>query len=233
MYPAVPDFAQGWNLLDLGPYRLQGEKLLGFGQYGQVGLGRAVEGGAGAGQPLAIKRELVFSAELPPEHAKRECARATQAFNSRRSFTHARSSFPSGIYRELVIMRHLCSPLSGRAHPNLVPLLDVRGPPAPLPPVTAVFLVMPQCGDSLSHLRAKLPLALPVVRDLCWQLLQALRYVHGAGFVHRDIKGANVLLGPLEEGAPNMGGARTMRLRLIDFGGSLPPTPHPCYDVKK
>ncbi|CAN0005658.1 unnamed protein product, partial [Ectocarpus sp. 4 AP-2014] len=43
---------------------------------------------------------------------------------------------------------------------------------------------------------------------VCRDMLEALRYLHERGFIHRDVKPANVLLGP--------GGAR-----LVDFGSTI------------
>jgi serine/threonine protein kinase len=114
-------------------------------------------------------------------------------------------------------MRYLCSPISGHAHPNLVTLFDVRAP-SPLPaPDAFVYLVMNDAGRTLSSLRKSAEvLTLPEVKDLAWQLLQALAYIHSAGFVHRDIKSDNVLLTKLD--APEMDGSRTWRLTLLDLG---------------
>jgi serine/threonine protein kinase len=140
---------------------------------------------------VAIKREKMFS--LGAEHAKR-------------------------IFREMCITRHLCSPL-GISHPNLVPLLDVRAGVCPLPrPDAFVSLVMPNAGRALSSLLrdVSVVLTLPEVRDLAWQLLQALHFMHTAGFMHRDVKSDNVLVERLP--SPEMGGARTWHLRVCDLG---------------
>lgn len=165
---------------------------LGKGAYGEVYAGRTASGAL-----VAVKREQVFdggvSGSFPPELAKR-------------------------VFREIVISRHLSSPRSGTAHPNMVPLLDVRGA-SPLPsPNAFVHLVFAHAGVSLKKLREdnKEVLSLDEVRDLAWQLLQAVHYMHQAGFVHRDIKSDNVLLARLP--APEMGGVRTWRLALCDLG---------------
>jgi serine/threonine protein kinase len=108
-----------------------------------------------------------------------------------------------------------------------VSLFDVRGS-QPLAADAYVYLIMNDAGRSLSSLRkAKeeeeasppLPpvtLSLPEVKDLAWQMLNAVHYLHAAGFVHRDIKTDNVLMKRLP--APEMGGSRTWRLQLCDLG---------------
>jgi hypothetical protein len=50
----------------------------------------------------------------------------------------------------------------------------------------------------------------PLVARMLLQLLEALDHVHGAGWIHRDVKPANILMEPTGEGMPH--------LRLGDFG---------------
>lgn len=49
-----------------------------------------------------------------------------------------------------------------------------------------------------------------VAEEVLWQLLQALRFVHARGWIHRDVKPANILLEPTGTGRP--------WIRLADFG---------------
>ncbi len=89
-------------------------------------------------------------------------------------------------------------------HPGIVALRHFE--PAGDPP----FLVLEQPGRrSLSDALAS-DEAPPDLRALLFALLDAVDHVHGAGFLHRDIKPGNVLLSP--EGRPV----------LIDFGAALP-----------
>jgi serine/threonine protein kinase len=86
-------------------------------------------------------------------------------------------------------------------HPNLVTLydgsVDGSGP---------AYLVLEYVdGPDLASRLADGPLPEPVVRDLGGQIADALAYVHANGLVHRDVKPANILLGP-------------GRARLSDFG---------------
>ena len=138
-------------------------------------------------------------------------------------------------------------------HPNLVRLLDLRCHlREPARSEGGVCLVMENAGTSVHTLMRANPgtaaaerptmgsvlreipesgLVLPLgeVRDLCWQLLQGLRYIHEAGFMHRDIKSVNVLLRELAGcgcggGAAAAGGPppppRKGQLKLADFGMS-------------
>ena len=167
-----------WDVKVLSGYTLVDP--LGSGAYGTV-LGaypRDVPGPLEA-PPFAVKREQVFGGyinkygedvRLNAEHAKR-------------------------IYREIVVMRHLNSRFSPSLHPNLVRLLDVRAlAPLPAPDANAwVHLVMNNSGKSLTKLRVGEPetplvtLTLPEVKDLAWQLLLGVYFMHTAGFVHRDM----------------------------------------------
>ena len=65
-------------------------------------------------------------------------------------------------------------------------------------------------GDLLDYVnKAGLPMHESAVFNISSQLLRALKYMHGKGVIHADIKLENVLL-PLENS--------TESLRLIDFG---------------
>jgi eukaryotic-like serine/threonine-protein kinase len=91
--------------------------------------------------------------------------------------------------------------LAGLSHQGLVMLLDV-GTAGDRP-----FLVMELVeGPTLASLVGAGPADPDVVAQAGAQVAEALAYAHGAGVVHRDVKPANVLLGP--------GG----RAKLADFG---------------
>ncbi|UVY83365.1 protein kinase [Brachybacterium sp. NBEC-018] len=95
------------------------------------------------------------------------------------------------------------------AHPHL------------LPPYTwaaeddTIVLVMPLVhgGTLADAVREHGPLPVPLVAALLRQLLDALAAVHAAGWVHRDVKPANLLLDATGSGAPH--------LLLADFGIAL------------
>lgn len=69
-------------------------------------------------------------------------------------------------------------------------------------------------GGTLSHaLRNAGTLSVPLASELILQLARGLRHVHSEGWVHRDVKPANVLLEVTAAGCP--------RARLSDFGSAV------------
>lgn len=81
---------------------------------------------------------------------------------------------------------------AGLDHPNIVPIYDVgrhEGRP---------FIVMKLLqGDSLvGRLRAKGGFTTEETIQLMRQLARGLDYLHGRGFIHRDIKAGNIFIGP-------------------------------------
>ncbi len=86
-------------------------------------------------------------------------------------------------------------------HPNLVTVHDARVPErdAHEAPTGAAadpaYLVMELvAGSTLADLVAQGPMAEPAVRRLALGLVDALRVIHAAGLVHRDVKPANILI---------------------------------------
>ncbi|MFW5968362.1 MAG: serine/threonine protein kinase, partial [Persicimonas sp.] len=96
--------------------------------------------------------------------------------------------------------------LSRLDHPNLVQVYDYGSLPN-----GGVFLAEEYIdGFSLQDARALLePEALI---DVTFQILQGLSYLHGMGWIHRDVKPANVMLLWLDDAS-----ARPM-VKLVDFG---------------
>ena len=74
---------------------------------------------------------------------------------------------------------------------------------------TAYLVMQLLSGETLEHrLKRTGPLGPADIDAILWPLLEGLEHVHGAGFLHRDIKPGNILL--------NAAGKPT----LIDFGAS-------------
>ncbi|GLC43103.1 hypothetical protein PLESTB_000862900 [Pleodorina starrii] len=118
------------------------------------------------------------------------------------------------VLREVCIMRRL-------EHPNIIRLRDVFLKPSPtgkyvfrggrlVPTSYDCYMAMEYCdqGD-MFNMRGQLPEH--EVRSLMWQLLSALRYLHGLNVWHRDIKTGNLLL-TLHEGR--------RVLKVADFGSA-------------
>jgi len=91
----------------------------------------------------------------------------------------------SHLLREAEVMRRL-------RHPNIVELLD-SGEDG-----EGFFWAMEYCprGSVLARIRLEGALPLEVAGPLALQALEGLAFAHAAGFVHRDIKPDNLLLGP-------------------------------------
>ncbi len=97
-------------------------------------------------------------------------------------------------------------------HPHLLDIREVleRGAPSPSGPILAPALVLELCpGGSLrDQLRARGRLPWAEAARLGAQVAHALAVLHAAGFVHRDLKPGNVLLGA-------DGGARLADLGIV------------------
>ena len=95
--------------------------------------------------------------------------------------------------------------LAVMSHRGLVTLLDAgfgsglvdQGPPGVAPIPDRPFLVMELVdGPTLAALIGQGPLPPGHVGEIGLQVAEALEYVHSQGVVHRDVKPANVLIGP-------------------------------------
>ena len=70
----------------------------------------------------------------------------------------------------------------------------------------SIYLEYVSGGSIHKLLREYGPFKEPVIRNYTRQILSGLAYLHGRNTVHRDIKGANILVGPNGE------------VKLADFG---------------
>jgi serine/threonine-protein kinase len=95
--------------------------------------------------------------------------------------------------------------LATMAHPNIVTVSDY-GVTDGMP-----FLVMELLqGEPLGERLKKAPFEPRVALDIARQILQALSFAHGHGWVHRDLKPGNVILQELAGG--------TTHVKILDFG---------------
>ena len=113
---------------------------------------------------------------------------------------------PSSAIRELAVLQapsHLLP-----RHPNLVALEGVLTCARPRSLALIFEYAEHDLGGLVAHHRAaaRPPLHPHTLKSVAWQLLRGLAHLHAHGFVHRDVKPANVLV--------TSGGG----LRLADFG---------------
>jgi len=105
------------------------------------------------------------------------------------------------LLREIRLLRSL-------HHPNVLHLLDIMPPPnRGVDGWKDVYLVTKLFDTNLHRvIYSGQPLTDAHVQYILWQLFRALRYLHRAGVVHRDMKPTNLLLN------------RDCELALADFG---------------
>ncbi|CAM0904580.1 unnamed protein product [Alopecurus aequalis] len=88
------------------------------------------------------------------------------------------------------------------SHPNIVQYIGSEMTEDTL----SIYLEYVSGGSIHKLLREYGPFKEPVIRNYTGQILSGLAYLHGRNTVHRDIKGANILVGPSGE------------VKLADFG---------------
>jgi len=113
---------------------------------------------------------------------------------------------PMSVLREISLLRHL----GKYNHPNIVRLVDIcHGDRRPGDREMVLYLVFEHMEQDLAVYLERCPqpgLGEDKMKDLLWQLLCGVDFLHSHRIVHRDIKPQNVLLG--RDGA----------LKLADFG---------------
>ena len=106
--------------------------------------------------------------------------------------------------REIHVLKNLLTP-GGKGHPGIVAFYDLFE-------VDGHYQLVMEYVDgqnALEWAREHQPLPVSTVAQIGRQLLSALAYAHGKGYVHRDVKPSNLLV---------MGPVHRPRVKLSDFG---------------
>lgn len=160
--------------------------VLGQGSFGITYRARDVQ----------LNREVAIKEYLPTTLAYRQAGAAVLPRSTRvaEDFTWGRDRFVAES-RVMASLHH--APGVVRVHD----FLEVNG--------TAYIVMEMLHGDTLEgHIKKHGRLDAPAIERIIWPLLEGLEQVHDAGFLHRDVKPANILLNA--QGRPT----------LIDFGAS-------------
>jgi len=102
---------------------------------------------------------------------------------------------------EILLLQHF-------NHDNIIRLFDVCFEPFDMPDsFDSVYLLLPRMDCDLAYLNRIAKLPMDTVRIFTLQILKALKYIHSAKVIHRDLKPQNVLVK-----------LNTLELVVCDFG---------------
>ena len=120
---------------------------------------------------------------------------------------------PYRMLREIKIMKHLCE------HNNIVKLIDIfvssREKDYCIDKFKDLYIVMGMMkdGDLKNYLnklgKQKQGISMDFIKEVMWQMLDALQYMNECGILHRDLKPANILVDTSKD---------RVNVRLSDFG---------------
>lgn len=102
--------------------------------------------------------------------------------------------------REMKICRHL------RGHENICKLLEIIPPTVCNEKINEVYMVFDWMAGDLSKFIRSGAIQDTHVMGFTYQIIVALKYIHSAGIMHRDMKPSNILVNPAGD------------IKLADFG---------------
>ena len=119
------------------------------------------------------------------------------------------------VYREIEILKQ-CQ------HPNIIKILDY------FESSSAIYIVMEyiENGDLFTYLEEKnFFISEKKAKQIIKSIVEAVRYLHSNGILHRDIKAENIFISKINE----MG---ELEIKLADFGFSIVSGPHEKFEMR-
>ena len=150
--------------------------------------------------PTTFTKRSVFKAKISAKNSKSGTDQLV-ALKQINQMTE-KDGFPITALREVRLLSHL-------KHRNIIDLIEVvtSKPSDPSKPHGSVYLVFEYMEqDLLAIISKKLPLDVSQTKCILQQILEGVSFLHSHNVMHRDIKGANILMNHKGE------------IKLADFG---------------